>query len=270
MTLKLWHNGELKDENTPLLPFHDRIRLGDGVFDTMLIREGKPRFAREHRTRFLSDAKVMALDCVTEEELAQALDDLLGANTDRVTSGSYALNTLVSRGASQHGLKTPDHDEMQLVLRLTKVPETLPPVEAIIARKTHRNEGSPLSLIKSINYGDNILALREAEAAGANEAILLNNARHACCSTSGNLFVQLDGRLYTPPLEDGVMNGITRQYMIKHLDITEKSLSEQELESAEYLYISNSIRGIVPVTKLDGDAIPVQPLNDINTRYFHD
>ncbi len=235
------------------------------MFDTMLILNGRACFVREHAARLAHDAEVMGIECPSD--LLPIIDEMLEANGGEIAKGRYALNMLLTRGAGRRGLKTPAHNETQLVLRLTPVPATLPPIHAHIARSVHRNEGSPLSHIKSINYGDNILAMREAETEGANEAIMLNNARHVTSATSGNIYARIDGRLFTPPLEDGVLNGVIRQILMEKLDITEKTLLEPDLESAENLYISNSIRGIVPIEKLDGSDIPVHPL-DINKTLF--
>lgn len=268
MTIRLWHNGVFKDETEELFPFQDRVRLGDGVFDTMLVLDGRALHEEEHIARLLHDAQVMGITCFEAAEIEDALSAMLQQHHNEITGKRFALNTLITRGASERGLKTPVHNDAQLVLKLTPVPNNFAPVHAHIARSVHRNEGSPLSRIKSINYGDNILALREAEAVGANEAVMLNNARRVTCSTSGNIYARIDGRLYTPPIKDGVLAGITRSLLIEKLEITEKSLGETDLEAAENLYISNSIRGIVPVAKLDGDIIAVHPLDTINDELF--
>jgi len=265
MSLHIWHNGQFRDHQEALFLFDDRLRLGDGVFDTLLVVDGQPRFMAEHLLRLSHDAGVMGIAC--PENLQDHIDTMLETHKAIVSKGRYALNTLITRGKTERGLKTPEHEDIQLALRLTPVPNIFSPVHAHIARNVRRNEGSPLSQIKSVNYGDNILAMREAEYKGANEAFLLNNAGHITCATSGNLYARIDGQLYTPPLRDGVLNGVIRSVLIPALNIKEQTLSEADLISAENLYISNSIRGIVPVATLNGDALCVCPLT-INETLF--
>lgn len=250
----IWHNGEFKDEREGVFRADDRVRLGDGIFDTMLAicEGGLPRLchANLHFERLLRSAQILDIAVPYEMEKFQDVAELL-LERNLYRQGRYAINTVITRGPSERGLAAPETPQPQIVMRASTVPETFPPVESIISKTVRRNEGSPLSQIKSCNYGDNILARLEADKAGANEAILLNNAGRVACATVGNVFVMINGTLYTPPLSDGAMAGIVRGLLLQHHGAQEKSLSADDLQNAQGVYIGNSIRGLVPVKTLD-------------------
>jgi branched-chain amino acid aminotransferase len=138
-----------------------------------------------------------------------------------------------------------------------------PPVEAMSAAVVgvRRNEGSPLSRLKSLNYLDNVLAAREAAALGADEAIMLNNRGHAVCGARANLFAMTDGVLTTPPLVDGALGGITRHIVLAAardlgLEAAERSLLPSDLERADELFLTNSLLEIVSIGRLGTRDLP--------------
>ncbi len=250
----MWQNGRFLNEGAVFLP-NDRIRLGDGVFDTMLAIDSALIHSNEHFKRLLTHAATLRIKTDwSVSDLKAAAEGLLDQNKYR--NGKFVINSIISRGPAERGLKIPDHPSIQTVLVVAPAPTAFPPVHAIVATQVRRNEGSPLSTIKSCNYGDNILALAEAKEKGANEAILLNNKGLVTCAAGSNVFVVLGGKLYTPPVSDGALDGITRKMLIKRMGAKEKSLEPAELFENQGLYVSNSVRGVVPVEILDGKKLP--------------
>lgn len=223
---------------------NDRAFRGHGVFDTILIKDGKAIYLGKHLERLKNHAHIMNIDIEMTEKSFNDFDIQNGA-----------ISILVTGGPAERGLKSPENPEPKIAVRIFEIPENKP-IHAIIAQTTRRNEFSPLSQIKSLNYGDNILAMQEAEKQSANEAILLNTKGHVACFTTGNLFILKKGKLYTPALSDGVMNGIIRQKWIQRGNIIEKSLKPKDLEKADAIFLTNSLRGIVPVTRLNGKTVP--------------
>lgn len=247
----LWHNGGWRADDAPLFSIADRVRLGDGIFDTLLCLDGRALHADLHFARLSGAAAMMGLEIGMDLSAfaATAASLLQKNNADR---GRYALNTIISRGAGQRGLALPDPASPQVVLRLAPVPDGFAPLAGVVARTVRRNEGSPLSSIKSFNYGDHILALREAAGRGANEAVLLNNAGHVACASAGNIFIIKRGEIMTPPLHDGVLAGVARRLFMQRYDTREISLTEDDLMAADEIFITNSIRGIGFFKTLDG------------------
>lgn len=253
----IWLNGRFTQETPVFLP-GDRIRLGDGVFDTMLATNGVAVHANEHFKRLLSHASVLKIKTNwSVSDLKAAADGLLEQNNFR--AGKFAINTIITRGPAERGLKLPENPAIQCVMSASPAPVNFPPVHAVIA-SARRNEGSPLSQIKSCNYGDNILAMAEAEEKGANEAIMLNNRGNVACGAASNIFIVKAGKLLTPKLEDGALDGITRRNLIKKHGAAETSLSAADLAASEGIYLTSSVRGVVAVETLDGKKLPCPSL----------
>lgn len=271
MTQTIYHNGNWVEDG-PILTLDDRGLRGDGVFDTLLItcEGGKTTLhhADRHFQRLKHNAHIMEIaphpDAPQLEKIANELSE-----RNNLGDGRYALNTLITRGTGPRGLMPPAPEDTHptVTMRLAPVPGDTPPINAIIARRFRRNEGSPLSQVKSLNYGDNILALIEARHKNANEALIMNNAGNIICSTSGNLFAVLNGILFTPPLSDGILDGITRQVLMEKYPVIESSLSMQDLDKAQGLFITNSIKGCRPIQTLNGRELP-PPSIDID-QDFH-
>jgi branched-chain amino acid aminotransferase len=257
--MTIWHNHRLKDDYTPVFPFADRIRLGDGVFDTMLAVEGSLIHAYEHFDRLLNNAKVMGM--TSDKPISDLIDAARSVlKQGNLEEGRAVINTILSRGSGERGLAPPEPADLQIIMRAVPAPHEFDAVEAIFSESVRRNEGSPLSRIKSTNYGDNILAMIEAQDKGANEAILLNNKGFVTCATSSNIFVVHGGKLYTPPVADGVLPGIVRRKVIEEFNAIEKSLMPEDLKEAEGIYLTSSIRGVAMVEKLDGHKLPIPSL----------
>lgn len=276
----IWHNGIFKDDQ-PVFFASDRVRIGDGVFDTLLAIDGAPVLAPEHFERLLRHAGVMKIppltlpsprggegcaDLASEREprrswvrgMIETVEKILHKNN--LCTNQAVINTIITRGPAGRGLAIPEKANIQIAMKASPAPDEYPPISAIIAKTIRRNEKSPLSWIKSLNYGDNIFAMGEAQQAGGNEAILLNNGGAVTCATSGNVFIVRGQSLYTPPLEDGVVDGIIRGKLIRELGAQEQSLSPADLENATGIYITSSVRGVVPVISLDGKKLTAPSL----------
>lgn len=253
----LLHNGDFLPDDAPVFTVHNRIRYGDGVFDTLLSDKGDLKYVEKHYERLKAHAAVLGISFpLSFETFRNAVIELLEKNGEQ--NIKIAVNTILTRGLSSRGLKIPDNMEPDLIIRTSPLPDEFPPIRAVIAKTVRRNEGSPLSRIKSLNYGDNILALRESASQDANEAIMLNNQGYVTCATVGNVFAVIDDTLITPPLSDGVMDGILRAHMLEFCGAIERSLTESDLLSAKTAYITNSMRGAVPIQSLNGKTLETE------------
>lgn len=243
--MNVWLNGELTAEKSACISPTDRgFTLGDGVFDTLLAIDGKPVEAAAHTQRLRSHAAAMRIPFTMDDHaFASAILSLLKQND--FLKGRYAIRTTLTRGPGVRGLAPPDNPSPTLLIRAVPAPDPsiMPPVRIIVAQTVRRNENSPLSRIKSLNYGDNVLALMEAKAKGADDAILLNTAGRIACATASNIFIVKDGKTFTPPLSDGVMDGIERRGI---RDAIERSLSPDDLFAADSVFLTNSITGKRP------------------------
>ena len=177
-----WLDGCLHEK--PLQPFDltDRgLTLGDGLFDTSLARNGKIFRRDAHLTRFAEGAAALSIP-LKIEEAASALDALAGS------IGDGALRLTLTRGGGARGLRVPDAP--QPVLFGAATPGRGELVFSSLALATtaiRRNETSPSSRIKTLAYLDAILANKDAQAKGADEALFENVAGHVACAATGNL-----------------------------------------------------------------------------------
>ena len=230
----------LKDESVIISPLDRGFALGDGVFDTMLIADGEMQYPREHFSRLMRDAAVLGINA--EIDFLDVAEQLLQKN--QLAGRRYVLRTQVTRGIGQRGLAPPLETIPSILMRVSEAAEPdLTPVKAIIAERVRRNEFSPLSKIKSLNYGDNILALIEAKSKGADEAILINTKGFVTCASASNIFIRENDKWTTPPLSDGVLAGITRARLIGELRAREESITPERLARADEIFQCNSVIG---------------------------
>ncbi len=132
-------------------------------------------------------------------------------------------------------------------------------MSAVLA-EARRNEHSPLSNLKTLNYLDNLLARAEAQRAGADEAIFLNTSAQLAEASASNLFIVADGRVLTPPIEAGILPGITRACVLElcgaeGISIQEAPLEANQLPAAEEAFLTNSLMEIMPLTSFAGKTI---------------
>ncbi|CAN5295152.1 aminotransferase class IV [soil metagenome] len=254
--LAVWHNGALgRDEAIAISPANRGLTLGDGLFETIAVFNGIAVWLDDHLDRLMGGAAVIGLD-IARQDVAGGVTQCL-AQAGRVRG---ILRITVTRGAGGRGLAA---SAMAATLLVTLAPWTggmLFREATLITARVRRNEHSPVSLIKSLSYLDNILAAREAAEAGADDALMLNTAGRAACSTIANVFLIEDGGLVTPPPSEGVLAGIARRKVMDAarelgLNLEEAPLAVQRVSSAQGIFLTNSLRLMRPVTSLDGDAI---------------
>lgn len=252
----LWYNGAWQEETQAVFTAQNRMCYGDGIFDTMLAIDGSPLHFQKHLERIIHNAKILHISInIKPDSVAEIVTSLLARNA--MTEGRAVINIMISRGESARGLTIPSAITPDIIIKCTPAPElTSAPTTLITAQSVRRNEGSPLSQIKSMNYGDNILAKIEADNAGADDALMLNNAGRVTCATSSNIFAVRENQLVTPPLRDGVLAGVTRALVIERLNAVEANLTPDDLLKSDGVYITNSVFGARAVHSLDGAVLP--------------
>lgn len=238
----VWLNGALLPESNARLSIFDRgFTLGDGVFETMRVKQGRPLWLADHLSRLAEGAAVLGIPLPLDDSAIEG--GLLGLIAARGYPEA-SLRLTLSRGPSQARGVWPPALPMTPTLLATLAPFNVsarPPLKLIVAQTVRRNEHSPLSRIKSLNYGDSILARREAESRGADDALLMNASGAIACATVGNIFLRIGDGWVTPPISDGVLAGTARRRLIPMLDAAETSIRPADLERADAGLISNSL-----------------------------
>ncbi len=228
--------------------------LGDGLFETLPIWNGQVIWMDEHLNRLSHGLSVLGIE-IPRRDLLKAVEALLPVAVEHGGNGIVRLT--VTRGEGGRGLLPSDMPSPTILASLSPYPLTMAFADVTLATSTiRRNEGSPLSRLKSLGYLDNILATKEAHEKGAEDALIFNNQGHTCCSTIANLFAVFDKTIVTPPLKDGVLGGIMREKLLDLLpthgvQIEEQSLTAEQLKKADGLFLTNSLRIIRRVDRLD-------------------
>jgi branched-chain amino acid aminotransferase len=247
--MKLWLNGAILDAAAARIDPADRgFTLGDGLFETIRVAGGKPVFWSAHCARLRAGAAVLGITVPYHDAaLARAILDLLAANS--LTEAAFRLT--VTRGPAARGVLPAGAENPTILITASPMPPPPPPARAIICTVTRRNEASPLSRIKSLNYLDSILARQEAARRGADEAILLNTAGRVAEASAANIFLIRGGGIFTPPVAEGALPGIMRAMLIARHGVIEQPLTVEELHAAEAIFLSNAL-SLRALASLDG------------------
>ena len=254
----IYYNGTFILPNEFRMSADDRgLLLGDGLFETMRVYQGRVFCLQAHYERMVHGAGILKIPVpLTAIALETAILKLLEKNV--LDSQNAIIRVTLTRGSGLRGLLPAPN--MQPTLMITAIPFTAQqqkPVTLHISKQTRRNEQSPLSQIKSLCYLDNILARMEAIENHADEAILLNTKGYIASASAANIFIVTNnGVIITPAIEEGVLPGIARHTIItickeKNIPLVEKTVSIEELDTAKEIFISNSIIEIQPVFSIN-------------------
>lgn len=259
--MRIWHDGALVDPALVRIAPDDRgFTFGDGVFETIRVLDGRPMHASRHLDRLRKGAALLGIPVAVDDPgLLRAIMAVIADTGAR--QGSVRIT--LSRGPAPRGIATPPSMTPTLLVAAQDGASSRGPVRLIVARTTRRNEFSPLSTIKSANYLDSVLARREAEAEGMDDALLLNTAGMVAESATATLLARFDGRLRTPRLVDGALPGIARGLLLEAGLASECRIAPDDLPHAETLLLCNSL-GVRQVASLD--RLPVRALPDLVAR----
>ncbi|MDH4302405.1 MAG: aminotransferase class IV [Nitrospira sp.] len=256
----------MQEHDAVISVFDHGFLYGDGVYET--IRSYGPRlFMRDqHLSRLFRSAEAIGLTIpIPLKEWADILHEAMARNKVGTDQRDAYLRITVSRGTGDIGLN-PALCPSPTVVVMTK--PLVPPASElyekgvnIIVASTKRNLPSALPpQMKTLNFLNNILAKREALAAGAFDSILLNWEQHLTECTISNLFFVADGRLRTPALECGLLDGITRGIVIRlagelHIRVEEGHFTVDRLYQADECFLTNTSMEIMPVSMVDTKKI---------------
>jgi branched-chain amino acid aminotransferase/4-amino-4-deoxychorismate lyase len=238
-------------------PLTDRgLLLGDGLFETMLWTGDDLPHLEAHLARMAAGCEALGLPAFDPAEARArclAAPDVAGLGQVRA-----AVRLTLTAGSGGRGLDRPEAPLPRLAASAAAAPAVTTPVDLVLA-KTRRNEGSPAARLKTLSYLDNVLARAEARAAGADEAVMRNNHGDLTCAAAANLFWVADGRLFTPALHCGVLEGLARGRVIAaaralDVEVHEVATGAAALDEAEAVFLTNSLIGVRPVRRFEGET----------------
>ena len=235
------------------VPLSDRgLLLADGIFETMLVLDGRPRLLAEHLARWRAGATLLQMDPPPE---AGRVEDLIRQAIARSGIASGALRLNWSRGTpaapGARGIAIPPGCRHHFWLQLSPANPCFEPLRMIVSPTETRRATRQLSRGKSVAYGSAIQARRQAAAAGADDALLASSAGGLCCGTSANLLVRGDGDTWlTPPEASGCLAGVMRAKALELGLARETVIEVADLAASGGALLLNSL-GCRPISHLE-------------------
>jgi branched-chain amino acid aminotransferase len=279
MSRQIYISGKFfPQEDAKISVFDHGLLYGDGVFEGLRSYRGKVFRLDEHIRRLYESAKAIWLEIpMSPEEMREAVNE--SVRTNKIDDGYIRL--VVTRGAGTLGLDPNRCSNPQVIIIADAI--ALYPKELyekgldIVTVSVQRNHPAALSpRIKSLNYLNNILAKIEGIQAGCIEALMLNHKGEVAECTGDNIFVVRHGILQTPPLEAGILEGVTRDAVIEvaleaGIEVRELPHTKHDVYIADECFLTGTAAEIIPVVRVDsrviGSGKPGPMTRDLEKRF---
>jgi branched-chain amino acid aminotransferase len=240
------------------------LLYGDGVFEGIRYYASTPFLLSEHLRRLRASARCLQLEVPLDDE---RLSGLIGEGIERYGEADGYVRLVVTRGAGRLGVSAHTCERPTVILIFATL-ELYPAeryergVDVITSSLRRAMPDSVPPQIKSLNYLTSVLAASEARSRGAQEALLLNASGEIAECTADNVFIVARGRVLTPAVAQGGLEGITRGHVIALLRddgvaVDERAIVIAEAWTADEAFLTGTGAEVVPVASIDGRALAV-------------
>jgi branched-chain amino acid aminotransferase len=234
--------------------------VGDGVFETILVRDGVPFALTRHLERLQRSLSGLGIDGPATGRVREAVDAVVSGSG--VPTDFSRLRITVTSGAGPFGSDR-GHATSTLVATLAAA-APWPETTSLATVPWTRNERSAVAGLKTTSYAENAIALAHAKGRGASEAVLADTQGRLSECTGSNVFVVVDGVVHTPSLDTGCLAGVTRELVLEWgrgvADLRESHVPYDVLTTADEVFITSSTRDVHPVTRIDDRELPAGPV----------
>lgn len=228
---------------------------GFGVFTTVAVAGGEPFLWEKHWRRLKNDAVKIGLDISSFAE-AEVRDALHNAIKVRGLTFGRARLTIIDGSAAE---LWPGEGDGKISLSILAAERRPVPESLRLTISPHRiNTTSPLAGIKSCNYLEPFLSVKEAKSRGFDESIRLNERGEVASACMANVFWLKEEMLFTPSLRTGCLPGTTREYILEYLECKEVEAGIEAVREADEVFLSSAGLGVVQVNELDGRPLGMQ------------
>ncbi|MCK4301977.1 MAG: aminotransferase class IV family protein [candidate division Zixibacteria bacterium] len=266
-------NGRLVErKDARISVFDNSLLYAEGLFETLLVIDDRLVFAGEHLRRLYRGARIIGLDIpVSPEKLTRWMIKTVQAHPDRITK----LRLTVTSGEAARWVGR--QGKPQIVLSASPHQMPTKPFRLHVS-EFKVDQKSIFRRIKTISYAIHAAALKQARQKDCDDALLLNQNHQVAEVTSANLYWVRNGRVFTPPIGSGCLEGITRKIVLREarkLDhaITEKDASLNRLLDADEVFISSSLKLVVGVSHIRvgrrNHSFPSGPITGMFSEHFH-
>ncbi len=257
----IYVNGRFSSEDeASISPLNRGLMYGDGIFETFRGYGGKVFAIDEHFARLKSASDFLKINIdFSAKDLNELISELLQKNS-LIDEDSRIRLTLI-RGRGGDGLLPDLSAKTEIIITASEVPSSVrglqqKGIEIVLVESIRIDPRSPLASHKTLNYIPGIIALGEVREKGGSEGIYLNYEGDVVEGVTSNIFIVKDGKLKTPSLSSGLLPGITRDTVIKcaaigNIPVEQASITKEDLLEADEIFITSSVREIVPVIKFE-------------------
>ncbi|WP_243385527.1 D-amino-acid transaminase [Bacillus kexueae] len=252
-----YSNGTFIDLDEKVIPIDERgHQFGDGVYEVIRVYDGKPFMLKEHIERLIQSGKAIKLKI---DENVETYEELIQEGISRSGLRNCDVYLQITRGIAPRNHLFPN---APVSITMTVKPAKEMPKENRengVRAIFHPDERWAKCFIKSLNLLPNILAKQEAFEKGCFEAIM-HKEGYVTEGTSSNVFIVKDGAIYTTPLTENILPGITRiavKQLVNRLNIpfVEKNVTTTELLKADEVFITSTTAEVLPVVEVEGNTI---------------
>ena len=262
--LLVYIDGEFYPKSEAKISVYDHgLLYGDGVFEGIRAYHGIVFHLKEHIVRLYRSAHPIMLKIpMTKAQLIEAVLETLKKNN---LTNAY-IRLVVTRGVGDLGLDPRKCPKATVIIITEPMLQLNPPeeVESGITTTIAWVKRNPVDTatheIKSLNYLNSILGKIEANITGANEAICLDKTGHVCEGVGENIFIVREGKIYTPPISSGALNGITRAVIIRlakklGYEVTERNITPNEMFTADEVFFTGTAAEVAPIREINKRVI---------------
>ena len=244
MSAAVWVWSGSEQEHAHISPFDHGLTVGDGVFETISVRQGEPIALTRHLDRLTSSLEALGLPAVDYALVHQGITHVMSqAEPDARSLGR--LRVTVTGGVGPLG--SDRHSTPPTIVVALAPTKPWPATTSAVVVPWIRNERSAIAGAKSTSYAENVVALQWAHEQGYSEGIFLNSRDELCEGTGTNIFCVINGELVTPPLTSGCLAGIARGLVLDWCGGVERAIDAGELASVSEVFLTSSTRDVHPV-----------------------
>lgn len=252
-------NGHLIESENATVALDNRgLNYGDAIFETMRFADGKLFFWKDHYRRLISTLGILKMEVPNAFKIDLLEQEILRTvRTSNSLNGGFRIKLLVWRKTG--GKYEPISNKVEYAITFEKLEASVYILKEtkyeIALFKDHLISSGILSSLKTNNKLVNILGSIFAKENGYENCLLLNENQRVVEALNGNVFLIFEDTIFTPPITDGCLNGIMRKHIISiakkipNYKVKEVSVSMSDVLSADEIFITNVIQGIVSVSK---------------------
>jgi aminodeoxychorismate lyase len=262
----VFFNGHFLPEAQAVVPVNDRgFLLGDGLFETMRVVNGRPFRMAQHLERMTRGADFLKIKPpFAPKELEKFAAQLIKQNK----MPDAILRVTLTRGPGERGYSPKNAGTPTIVMTLHAAPLLENPVGwNLVTSSFHIPAADLLSSFKTTSKILHVMARAEAAEKGADEALLINTNGEVAETAGGNLFWVYQDKICTVPTGRGVLPGITRAVVLEicqslGLQVNKRVIKAEALRNSAGIFVTQSALGIVPVVAFNGEPVAPSPLVD--------